>query len=141
MPAKQNIVNSGVTIELSGAEYELRYRAFAFITYAEDVKRDLLSDFRELARELVKMQTAGDNGAGVEIGPALVHLRDILWAGLIDAQPDITRDGVARIFSFGDIPQLSGPIMEAIRRSLPEPPKNGTATANGNPPKPHQRSR
>src|SRR5262245_11874011 len=92
-----SISSAAVAVTLDGREYSLRFSALAFIRYAEVLERDLLADIRELGR-LVQ----GEDGLIANSGQLFLRLRDVLWAGLLDQQPDMTRDDVARLFGLAD---------------------------------------
>lgn len=125
----ENLVNTAVEIKLDGQDYILKYRAMAFIQYAAECKGDLLHDIRHMGAALTeygKLAAAGDAAAGepgssiAALAPILVTLRDVLWAGLIDAQPMIERSEVARMFGLNDFPVLMPLITNAMARGLPK---------------------
>lgn len=119
-----NILNASVPVTLDGAEFTLRYRALAFIRYAEECKSDLLNDIRRIGKEHGKMQQAFDDPEAETTGPGvaglLSKLRDMLWAGLIDAHPNIKRDDVARMIDFRNLGAIFTAITEGIKRTTPE---------------------
>jgi hypothetical protein len=117
---RENILPASVPVTLDDQVYTLRYRAYAFIFYAEHCGGDLLADLRDVAEAMQKAQET--QGAG--IGTAFGKLRDMLWAGLVDAQPEITRDQVARMFGFSDLQNLMPVMSQALYKGLPqaEPP-------------------
>jgi len=140
----ENLVNPAVPITLDGQDYILRYRAMAFIQYAAECKGDLLHDIRRMGTNLATygkltaaLSAAESSAAGepagerapaepapaadafATLGPILVTFRDILWAGLIDAQPMIERAEVARMFGLNDFPRLMPLITDAVTRGLP----------------------
>jgi hypothetical protein len=111
----ENLVNAAVTVTLDGRELVLRYKALAFIRYAEETESDLLADIREIGALGQGIQSGG---AGA--GKLFAKVRDILWAGLLHEQPDTTRDEAARLFGLDDMPVLMPAIVSALRGSLPE---------------------
>jgi hypothetical protein len=113
----ENLVNAAVTVTLDGRELVLRYKALAFIRYAEETEGDLLSDIRDLGA-LGEGIKAGGAGAGKLFG----KVRDVLWAGLLHVQPDITRDDAARLFGLDDLPALMPAIVKALTGTLPVSP-------------------
>lgn len=133
---KDNILPASVPVTLDGEAYVLRYRAYAFIFYSEHCGGDLLADLRDVAERMKN----NEDGAGMT--GAFTKLRDLLWCGLVDAQPAITRDQAARMFGLGDLPVLL-PIMTAALRMgmpetavdgrpiLPEPPRLDSVSSNG----------
>jgi hypothetical protein len=134
MKDKSNLLDATVPITLDGREFQLRYRALAFIAYAEALKRDLLQDIGEIGKEFtaigrmaVSAQAEGGEAeiVPVNLAPAFMRIRDLLWAGLIDVQPEMTRDAVARLFGFSDLNEVATTIMAAMRLTLPETKANG----------------
>lgn len=125
----ENLVNPSVTVTLDGQDYVLRYRAMAFIQYAAECGGDLLHDIRTMGGALAdygRLQQAGDFAA---LAPILIKLRDVLWAGLIDAQPEVDRIQVGRMFGMNDFPALMPQITRAVMAGLP-------ATGSADPTKP-----
>ena len=114
MKSRDNILDPAVTVRLGGHEYTMRYRAYAFIAYAEVLDRDLLADIREIGRSF---RESGEEGG---IGKVFVRVRDVLWAGLIDDQPDLKREDVGRMFNLRDLNEITPAILGALRLSLPE---------------------
>ena len=120
----ENLVNPSVTVQLDGSDYVLRYRAMAFIRYAEECGGDLLHDIRGSSAALAeygRLMQAGDFAA---LAPILAKVRDILWAGMIDAQPDTERLPLARLFGLSDFPVLVPIIVQAVMASLPKGAEN-----------------
>lgn len=123
----ENLVNTAVPIRLDGVDYILRYRALAFIRYADECKGDLLHDIRRIGGALTeygKLAAADDDAGGAggslaTLAPILVTIRDVLWAGLVDAQPIIGREDVGRMFGLNDFPTLVPVITDAVTRGLP----------------------
>ena len=115
----ENLVNTSVPIKLDGQDFILRYRAIAFIHYAAECKGDLLHDIRRMGAELQgygKLLAAGEFAA---LAPVLQTMSDVLWAGLIDAQPTIAREDVTRLFGLVDFPELMPVITQAVTIALP----------------------
>src|SRR4029077_10007506 len=109
-----------VAVTLDGQDYIMRYRALAFIKYASETGGDLLNDVRRIGTELVAAGKAA-SGEGVGgLGAPIGLMRDILWAGLVDAQPMLKRDDVARMFGFREMEPIMKAITEALRLSMPE---------------------
>lgn len=125
---RDNILGAGVPITLDGQPYELRYHAYAFIQYADAVGGDLLHDLRTLGESLRGFEAAQHDADAppVALGPLLIKIRDALWAGLIEAHPDVTRDDVARMFGFSDLNAIAPVMMQAITRTLPDAPQAKT---------------
>src|SRR5262245_59304555 len=109
-----NILNASATISLQGKEYRLRYLAHAFITYAEECKSDLLYDIRSF--EGMNLESGTFNS-----GKLFAKTRDVLWAGLIDEQPQIKRVEVGRMFGFADLAAVMQGVTEAILLTVPKP--------------------
>ena len=109
----------------TASQYELRYHAYAFIQYADAVGGDLLHDLRTLGESLRGFEAAQHDADAppVALAPLLLKIRDALWAGLIEAHPDVTRDDVARMFGFSDLNAIAPVMMQAITRTLPDAPK------------------
>lgn len=116
------ILSASAPIELDGRELQLRYRAFAFIRYAEECGGDLLREISTLGEQLQALAAPG-----ASMGNSWVKLRDILWAGLIDAQPDITREDVSRMFGLSDLAVIAPAITQAIQRTMPQTPEEKPA--------------
>lgn len=112
-----NLLACSVIISLDGQEYVIRYRALAFIQYASECGGDLLNDVRRIGSELV---AAGKMEGREGLGAPIATMRDILWAGLVDAQPILKRDDVARMFGFREMEPIMQAISEALRLSMPE---------------------
>lgn len=115
----ENLINPSVPVRLDGQDFILRYRAMAFIRYAADCEGDLLHDIRRMGgalQDYARMVAAGEFAA---LAPILETFRDVLWAGLIDAQPMIERAEVARLFGVNDFPSLMPAITDAVARGLP----------------------
>jgi len=115
----ENLVNPSVQIKLDGQDFILRYRAIAFIHYASECKGDLLHDIRRMGAALQdygRLLAAGEYAA---LAPILETMSDVLWAGLIDAQPAIVREDVTRMFGLVDFPELMPVITRAVTIALP----------------------
>ena len=110
----ESLVNAGATIVLDGRELILRYRALAFIRYAEETESDLLADIRDISALGEALKAGGKGG-----GKLFRMVSDILWAGLLHEQPDMTRDETARLFGLDDLPALMPAITQALRGTLP----------------------
>jgi hypothetical protein len=115
------VLKASVPINLDGQDYVLRYRALAFIRYAEEVKGDLLEDLAKIGAQMTNaglaMQT-GTGGAG--LGVPLGIVVNVLWAGLVDAQPMLKRDDVARMVDFRSLTVVVPAITQAIQLTMPE---------------------
>src|SRR3954470_10315113 len=124
---RENLLSASAEVTLDGKVYVLRYRAYAFIVYAEQCGGDLLFDLRDVAAKLTAMQAAVADGGAMGIGPIMAHLRDLLWAGLADVQPELKRDQVSRLFGFADLNKLTPVIIAALNLALPQatPAENG----------------
>jgi hypothetical protein len=118
MKTRDSIIDASVPLRLGGRDYTMRYRAYAFIAYAEALDRDLLADIREIGRSVSEIGRSGEENAG--IGKLFVRVRDVLWAGLIDDQPDLKREEVGRLFNVRDLNEITPAILGALRLSLPE---------------------
>jgi hypothetical protein len=128
----ENLVKASVPIKLDGQDFILRYRAIAFIHYASECKGDLLHDIRRMGAALQdygRLLAAGEYAA---LAPILETMSDVLWAGLIDAQPAIVRDDVTRMFGLVDFPELMPVITAAVTIALP----SAGSTAPARPTKP-----
>jgi hypothetical protein len=115
----ENLVKPSVQIKLDGQDFILRYRAMAFIHYASECKGDLLHDIRRMGAALQdygRLLAAGEYAA---LAPILSTMSDVLWAGLIDAQPALTRDDITRMFGLVDFPELMPVITQAVTIALP----------------------
>ena len=115
------ILQSSVPIRIDGQDLILRYRALAFIRYAEECKSDLFGDLSKVMSQLStegQAILAGQVGAG--FGAHLATLVNILWAGLVDAQPMLKRDDIARMVDFRNLPETMSGITEAIKLTMPE---------------------
>ena len=119
MATNGSLVHAAVPISLDGRQFVLRYRALAFIRYAEETSGDLLADIRTLGEAGQAMQENAAAGKTAGPGGMFAKLRDIVWAGLLDQQPETTRDDAARLFGLEDLPELMTAIGAAIRGTLP----------------------
>ena len=118
---EDNIVSASVPVTLDGRDLILRYRAHAFIQYAEHCGGDLLLDIREMGERLAKDPAT--------LGQFCGRLVNVLWAGLNDVQPEIRREDIGRMFCPADFGVLLPAIMRALQLSLPEqPPANARPT-------------
>lgn len=126
---RENIVSAAVTVKLDGADLVLRYRAYAFIRYAEVCNGDLLFDLRTLGEQLTQLGGQSADGVPRPAPGIWAKVRDIVWAGLVDVQPTITRDQVARMFGLTDWGELLPAIMSAFQKTLPNVPANPIAPA------------
>lgn len=130
----ENLVSAAVTVTLDGRELVLRYKALAFIRYAEETEGDLLADIRDLGALGEGIKTGGA-GAGKLFG----KVRDVLWAGLLHVQPDVTRDEAARLFGLDDLPALMPAIVKALTGTLPVVPEVAKALTRPLPKAPSRR--
>jgi hypothetical protein len=121
----ENLVNPSVEIRLDGQDFILRYRAFAFIQYAQATGGDLLRDVRALGAQLTEFGELAQAGEIAGLGSLFEQVRDILWAGLVDAQPAIARDDVARLFTLADFQPIATAIGAALQAGLPVPKDAG----------------
>jgi hypothetical protein len=112
-----NIIPASVLLTLDGKNYVLRFRALAFIRYAAECDGDLLNDIRRIGTELATLTAAGENRG---IGRPLGVLTNILWAGLVDAQPMLKRDDVGRLFGFREMEMIMTSITDALTLTMPE---------------------
>jgi hypothetical protein len=116
-----SLVSAAVAVTLDGRELLLRYSALAFIRYAEVLDRDLLADIRDVGRQ------AQEQGGLAHSGQLFMRVRDILWAGLLDRQPETERDAVARMFGLDDLARIMPAIVKALNGTMPsgttEPPR------------------
>lgn len=131
---RDNILPASVSATLDGTAYVLRYRAYAFIVYAEQCGRDLLNDFTDVGKELsaigeAQLKAQAENGPppAFQLGPIFGRIRDLLWAGLVDAQPNMTRDQVARLFSFAELQDVVNHVARAVQLGLPKKPEGAPA--------------
>lgn len=109
------VLSASVPIELDGRELQLRYRAYAFIRYAEVCGGDLMNDLTAMG---TKIQP--DENGKVNLSELWGIVRDIFWAGLVDAQPDLSRDEVSRMFGLADLMGSVVPaITQAIQKTMP----------------------
>ena len=115
----ENLVNPSTPIKLDGQDFILRYRAIAFIHYASECKGDLLHDIRRMGAALQDYGRVLAAGECAALAPILETMSDVLWAGLIDAQPALTRDDVTRMFGLVDFPELMPVITRAVTIALP----------------------
>ncbi len=125
MNEEGNILSASHPIVLDGKRYLLRYRAWAFIKYAEECKGDLISDIRQVGTKISKgaldaiKDSEQESGVSV-LAAALCKLRDIVWAGLIDAQPAMKRDEVAKLLDLRGLNDVLVAVTAAIQLTMPE---------------------
>lgn len=134
MKDRDTVFHSSVPIRLDGREWVLRYRAFAYIAYAEQTGRDLLLDMQAMGRHLSGLEslqlmgaaiaggggTAEPTAAAPPLASAFKIMGDVLWAGLVDAQPEVTRDAVQRMFGLQDFHIIAETITRAINTGMPQ---------------------
>lgn len=135
--AETNILSASVKLALDGKEYTLSYRAHAFIVYAEVCKSDLLQDIRGFGEHL---KALGGAGEGLNAAELFGRLRDLLWAGMLHAHPEILREQVGHLFGFQDLGAILAAITQAIQLTNPAPaarpilppgPPEGSRRING----------
>lgn len=115
----ENLVNPSVPLKLDGQDFILRYRAIAFIQYAAECQGDLLHDIRRMGAGLQEYGKLLAAGQFAQLAPILETMRDVLWAGLVDAQPTLAREDIARMFGLTDFPALMPVITQAVTAALP----------------------
>ena len=118
------VLKASVPLNLDGQDFVLRYRALAFIRYAEEVKGDLLEDLAKIGAHMTNAGLAIQAGRGAGLTVPLGIVVNVLWAGLVDAQPTLTRDDIARMVDFRGLEVLIPAITEAIRLTMPETQAN-----------------
>jgi hypothetical protein len=117
------LTQTDVELTLDGRVLKLRYRAYAFIRYAEETGGDLLAELKDTGT----LAEAAARGEGRQSTQLFIKTRDFLWAGLIDENPKLTRDEVAHMFGVGDLVPIMSAVSDALRRTMP------TETATPNP--------
>lgn len=122
-----NILSASVLLTLGGKAFRLSYRAHAFITYAEVCQSDLLQDIRTFGVQLAGVA----NPDGINTGQLFARVRDMLWAGMLEADPNTDRNAVAHLFGFSDLGAIIGALTDCLKLTAPEPPARPT-----NPPEP-----
>src|SRR5262245_39056277 len=123
--SEENILPASHPITLDGKQYTLRYRAWAFIKYAEECRGDLITDFRLIGSKVQKgalnaISDSEEDSSVSVLATALIKLRDVLWAGLIEAHPTIKRDEVAKLIDFRGLNDVLGAVAAAMRLTLPD---------------------
>jgi hypothetical protein len=97
----KTLLNKGVTVELGGKQYILKYDLNAFAEI-----EDLHGSISDI---LVKME----NGSAKAI-------RALIWAGLLNNEDYPTEKEVGQMINLSDMPMLSEKIQEAIVAAMPE---------------------
>jgi hypothetical protein len=104
------LLNPSVQVTLDRERY-LCYGAAAFIEFRDMRGEDLLLFMRSLGEKFKVSQ---------QEGMPLKDLRDVLWAGLVHEDAELTAKQVGNLFTIRDIPDLMPKIMEAFALALPE---------------------
>jgi hypothetical protein len=101
----ENLIPASVGLPLDGRPFVLRYRTLAFLTYASTYGRDIITDIAELSKVAASPTSRGADGTVTIGGTAatLVRLCEILWAGLVDAQPDLKPEDLYTLIGIADI--------------------------------------
>jgi hypothetical protein len=114
------LLNPSVQVMLD-KERHLCFGAAAFIEFKDYRGQDLLLFMRDLG---AKFQSATDENGNPSptFEMPLKDVRDVLWAGLVHEDEDLTPKQVGNLFSLRDVPELIPQIMEAFALGLPETP-------------------
>lgn len=85
-----------------------------------DKPRNLLYDFNafiELEEQYGDIKIALEGVEDLKLKP----IRDMIWAGLIHEDENLTRKQVGRMLNLTNMQEIASKIMEALGVSLPEP--------------------
>src|SRR5262245_38487760 len=109
---------------VDGKEYTLRYSTQALIFLEEDQNKGLLKVLREV-------ESWGKNPEEIRLG----LVRSILWVGLLEHHPEITKEQAGDQISLaGGLTSVIVPINQAFERAFAAPGTKGTnppQTTNG----------
>lgn len=100
-------------------ERNLCYGAAAFIEFKEHTGKDLLKLMRELAAKFSAMAPDPDRTDAEEPEIPFKEFRDILWAGLVHEDPDLTPREVSNMFTLPSMLELIPAVMDAFALSMP----------------------
>jgi hypothetical protein len=123
-----NKLLSKIPIQLDGEPRILEYTMYSIIKLDEECGINLFDpeSLKSLFPDMVKL--VQDGASEDQIGQALLKslkprfVTQLLWAGLVSNEPDLTLDEVARRFKADDLVQLVtafGSIQEGIDAAMP----------------------
>ena len=138
MSNAKSVKPKSIEIMIEGKPYVIRFTLNSFIEL-EEIYGDVESAMKSLSGEVVKDEVTGmtvmeplkdDNGKVIldenddektteKRKVSFSAVRNMLYAGLISAQPNITKTDVGN-FEFSDFSQIMAKLMEALTGSLPE---------------------
>ena len=127
----KSVKPKSIEILIGGKTYVIRFTLNSFIEL-EEMYGDVENAMKQLSGETIKDETTGmvvmedvtdeKTGEVTQVEKRKVSfkaVRNMLYAGLISAQPDITKTDVGN-FEFSDFSDIMAKLMEALTGSLPE---------------------
>ena len=126
----RSVKPNSIEILIGGKTYVIRFTLNSFIEL-EEMYGDVENAMKQLSGEVIKDETTGmavmedvtdEKGKTTQVEKRKVSfkaVRNMLYAGLISAQPDITKETVGN-FEFSDFSDIMAKLMEALTGSLPE---------------------
>ena len=138
----RSVKPKSIEILICGKTYVIRFTLNSFIEL-EEMYGDVENAMKQLSGEVIIDETTGiavmedvtdekgtpiyetvtdNNGVETQVEKRKVSfkaVRNMLYAGLISAQPDITKETVGN-FEFSDFSDIMAKLMEALTGSLPE---------------------
>ena len=126
----KSVKPKSIEILIGGKTYVIRFTLNSFIEL-EEMYGDVENAMKQLSGETIKDETTGmvvmedvtdEKGKTTQVEKRKVSfkaVRNMLYAGLISAQPDITKETVGN-FEFSDFSDIMAKLMEALTGSLPE---------------------
>jgi hypothetical protein len=118
------LLNPSVKVTLD-RDRHLLYGAAAFIEFRELRGEDLMRFMQRLAGQFQASTVETADGSTVpnpEFEIPVKDLRDLLWAGLIHEDEDLTPKQTGNLFTLRDIPTLIPLIAEAFALAMPVTP-------------------
>jgi len=125
----KSVKPKSIEILIGGKTYVIRFTLNSFIEL-EEMYGDVENAMKQLSGEVltdekgtpIMEDVTDEDGKTTQVEKRKVSfkaVRNMLYAGLISAQPDITKETVGN-FEFSDFSDIMAKLMEALTGSLPE---------------------
>ena len=125
----KSVKPKSIEISIGGKTYVIRFTLNSFIEL-EEMYGDVENAMKQLSGEVltdekgtpIMEDVTDEDGKTTQVEKRKVSfkaVRNMLYAGLISAQPDITKADVGN-FEFSDFSDIMAKLMEALTGSLPE---------------------
>jgi len=128
----RSVKPKSIEILIGGKTYVIRFTLNSFIEL-EEMYGDVENAMKQLSGEILTDEK-GTSIIDEETGEpkrkvSFKAVRNMLYAGLISAQPDITKADVGN-FEFSDFSDIMAKLMEALTGSLPEQKEDSEKVKN-----------